>query len=510
MDRSVYLINPRENGPSYHGLEVFEAWKIARLVSLADLSTTTVAALVPSNWNVAICDERIQPVNFHAAASVIGITGKSSQRDRMIELAGEFRRRGKLVMIGGPYASLNPDDMRPHADILVTGEMEEIGETIFSDIAADRWQTEYAGTRPDLSRSPMPRWDLYPRGVATTAQVQTSRGCPFECEFCDVIQYLGRKQRWKDPEQVVKELDVLYKAGFRGVFFADDNFTVMRRRTRALLQRVAEWNAERRAGPMEFATQVSIDLARDSELLALCAKAGLTNVFIGIETPNEDSLSETLKRQNLRINLTEEVIKVVSAGVMVMSGGIVGFDHDGPDIFERQAAFIDSLPVPLVTLGVLVASASTPLYARMEREGRLVQHGNVAFGRYLTTNFRLKRISEAQLKNGMEWLLNHVYSPHAYGQRVKAFADICPARAGGVIAPPLFAGIESPLARRLAQYGKEELNLLRLFQQISLQRPDLRSHLRNVFIYYCQFRHTMEHNRIWNPRLSHQDAPMAA
>ena len=110
----------------------------------------------------------------------------------------------------------------------------------------------------------------------------------------------------------------------------------------------------------------------------------------------------------------------------------------------------------------------------------------------------------------MEWLLNHVYSPHAYGQRVKAFADICPARAGGVIAPPLFAGIESPLARRLAQYGKEELNLLRLFQQISLQRPDLRSHLRNVFIYYCQFRHTMEHNRIWNPRLSHQDAPMAA
>src|SRR5262249_54888953 len=230
-----------------------------------------------------------------------------------------------------------------------------------------------------------------------------------------------------------------------------------------------------------------IDLARDSELLALCVEAGLTNMFIGIETPNEDSLAETSKRQNLRVNLTEEVSKVVSAGVHVMSGGMVGFDHDGPDIFERQAAFIDSLPVPLVTLGVLVASSATPLYARMEREGRLDHQdgrNRQEAGRYTTTNFRLQRISEAQLKSGMEWLLNHIYSPHAYGQRVKAFADIYPARVGGVTAPPLFAGIEGPLAHRLAQYGKEELNLLRLFQQISLQRPDLRSHLRNILIYY--------------------------
>jgi radical SAM superfamily enzyme YgiQ (UPF0313 family) len=125
----------------------------------------------------------------------------------------------------------------------------------------------------------------------------------------------------------VKELDVLYNMGFRGIFFADDNFTVMRRRTRALVQRVAEWNAQRRAGRAEFSTQVSIDLARDPELLALCVEAGFATMFIGIETPNEDSLAETLKRQNLRVNLTEEVIKVVSAGLMVMCGGIVGFDH---------------------------------------------------------------------------------------------------------------------------------------------------------------------------------------
>lgn len=217
-------------------------------MNFADLSTTTIAALAPRDWRVTICDERIQGVDFAAQADVIGITGKVSQRDRMIELAGEFRRRGKLVVMGGPYATLNPEDLRPQTDILVRGEIEEIAGRLFSDLAAGRWEKDYEGTKPDLSLSPVPRWDLYPRRVALTGQVQTSRCCPFECEFCDVIQYLGRKQRWKDPEQVVRELDVLYGLGFRDVFFADDNFTVMRRRTHALLERVAQWNRTRPAG----------------------------------------------------------------------------------------------------------------------------------------------------------------------------------------------------------------------------------------------------------------------
>jgi hypothetical protein len=510
MDKSIYLINPRESRSGYHGLEVFEAWNIAKFVSLADLATTTVAGLVPSDWNIEICEERVQTVNFETPAAVVGITGKVSQRDRMIELAAEFRRRGKLVLIGGPYASLNPDDMRPHADVLAVGEMEEVAATIFSDIVAGRWQREYTGTKPDLRLSPMPRWDLYPRNIATTAQVQTSRGCPFECEFCDVIQYLGRKQRWKEPEQVVRELDVVYDLGFRGVFLADDNFTVMRRRTRALLERVASWNAERTKGRVEFSTQLSIDLAKDPELLGLCTEAGLSTVYIGIETPNQESLAETHKRQNLRVDLTEEVRKVVSGGLMVMCGGIVGFDHDGPDVFERHATFVDGLPVPLVSLGLLVAPASTPLYARMEREGRLTGKDRQGAGSPFATNFRVKSLSDAQLRTGMEWLINRIYAPRAFAKRVQAFVDLCVRPVRPDNRPPLFSGIEAPLAQRLAQYGPDERDLLQLIHKLSLKRPELRQQLSTIFIYYCQFRHVFEREGVWNPDLVYRDAPVAA
>jgi radical SAM superfamily enzyme YgiQ (UPF0313 family) len=463
MQPSLYLINPAEKTPGYHSMEVLQAWRIARAVNLADLSTTTIAALAPRDWRVTICDERIAGVDFNTNADVVGITGKVSQRDRMVELAGEFRRRGKLVVIGGPYATLNPEDLRPHTDVLVRGEIEEIAGRLFADLAAGRWEKDYEGTKPDLSLSPVPRWDLYPRKVALSGQVQTSRGCPFECEFCDVIQYLGRKQRWKEPEQVVRELDVLYGLGFRDVFFADDNFTVMRRRTHALLERVAQWNRARPAGRVRFSTQASIDLARDEGLLRGCAEAGLTMIFVGIETPNQESLAETHKRQNMRVDLAGEVRKIVQAGVMVLCGMIVGFDHDDSGIFERQAEFIDTLAVPIVTLGLLVAPAATPLYARMQKEGRIVAHGRFGAGGLLETNIRPKLMSEAELKAGAAWLTNRIYSPDAFARRVRLFVEASPTKSGFPNAP--FAGAEMALAQRLAQYGPAEQNLLRLMQQ---------------------------------------------
>jgi radical SAM superfamily enzyme YgiQ (UPF0313 family) len=159
--KSIYLINPRESTVGYFGLEVLKAGRIVDAIGLADLSTTTLAALIPRDWQITICDERGTNVDFDTEAQVIGITGKVSQRDRIIELAAEFRRRGKLVIVGGPYASLNPDDIRPRADILVRGEVEEIAGRLFADIASGNWEADYEGTRPDLSASPVPRWDLY-------------------------------------------------------------------------------------------------------------------------------------------------------------------------------------------------------------------------------------------------------------------------------------------------------------------------------------------------------------
>lgn len=426
MNRSIYLINPREPAPAYHAMDFLRSWGLANATGVADLSIPTIAAMVPADWQVSICDERVQDVDFNTGAAVVGITGKVTQRERMRELSEEFRRRGKLVIIGGPHVSLNPDDLRGRCDILVRGEMEDIAATVFADLASGSWKVEYAGGKPDLRNSPIPRWDLYPRTLALSAQVQTSRGCPFECEFCDVIQYAGRKQRWKEPSQVIAELNVLYAKGFRDVFLADDNLTVVRRRARELLSALENWNSRLLQGHMRFTTQVSIDIARDPEMLALCRKARIENVFIGIETPNAESLAETHKRQNLNIDLVAEVEKFPRAGMMVLAGLIVGFDHDGPDIFDRQARFVDRLPVPLAQLGLLVAPHATPLYDRMKREGRLIEDGNFTAGSLLATNIRPARMTLDQQLAGMRWLYNWVYSPRNFVARIERFVSLCP------------------------------------------------------------------------------------
>ena len=306
MKRSIYIINPQEAAPYFFSSEVFTTTQIGRFPIVADLATPTVAALVPGDWTIEICDERRDEVDLDTEAEVVAITGKVSQRGRMKTLAREFRRRGKLVVAGGPHVSLWPDDLRGLADVLVIGEIEDIAAEIFADIAAGRPKPEYRGGKPDLSRSPQPRWDLYRFRHSMAGQVQTSRGCPFECDFCDVIQYLGRKQRWKEPDQVLRELDTLYRLGCRDVLLADDNFTIMRRRAHALLEAMASWNMRQTAGRMRFATQLSIDAARDRDLLDLAVRAGLDRCFIGIETPNEEALKEALKRQNICASISRK------------------------------------------------------------------------------------------------------------------------------------------------------------------------------------------------------------
>ena len=421
MAKSIYLINPKESFPGYFGLEVSAQVKNGLQTLVADLTTTTLAAMVPPDWHVKLCDERIQAVDADCGADVVGITGKITQRNRMIELAAHCRSRGKLVIIGGSYASLSPDDMRPHCDILMVGEAEEIAPQIFADLASGQWRDKYVGGKVDLSLSPVPRWDLYPKGAAVIGAIQTSRGCPFECEFCDVIQYVGRKQRHKSIDQILRELDRLYAHGYRGVFLADDNFTVFRKRTKALLRALIDWNRAAKDGPVEFSTQVSIDAGRDDALLEIAAEAGLRKVFIGIETPNEDSLRETKKRQNLNRNLTEDVRNFVAHGVAVTGGIIVGFDSDGPDIFEMQRNFIDGLPVPILSVGTLVAPDQTPLKARLRAEGRLIESDLMAAANPFYTNIIPKQMSRQELLDGVRALCLSVYSPAAIERRVMGF-----------------------------------------------------------------------------------------
>jgi len=423
MSKSIYIVNPRSDFPTYFTNEVYLSNGFNPNTLIADLAIPTLAALAPEGFHTELCDENIFPIDFDSKADFIAITGKITQSLRMISLAKEFRRRGKVVIFGGPYASLSPERLRPYCDILVQGEIENIAGDLFSDLENNSWKQEYIGDKPDLSKSPLPRWDLYPNHRALIGSIQTSRGCPFECEFCDVIQYLGRKQRHKSPPQVLSELDALYQHGYRRVFLADDNFTVYRSRAKELLLALKHWNQSRKDHKVSFVTQLSIEISKDSEMLDLCAEAGLTHVFIGIETPNETSLKETKKRQNLGLDLSRQIQEFIDRGIVVTAGMIVGFDSDDKGIFEQQYNFAMSLPVPVFSLGALVAPAATPLYTRMARENRIFELGSEVAAMPWSTNIVPRQMTRDELLTGVKWLCNRLYHPDAFGERMSRFID---------------------------------------------------------------------------------------
>jgi radical SAM superfamily enzyme YgiQ (UPF0313 family) len=418
MSKTLYLINPHHDTPTYFGSEVFAATGAPPCVGMGDLPTTTVAAMAPPDFDVRICEELVETVDYDCGADFVGITGKISQWGRMRAIATEFRKRGTPVMIGGSFASLSPEVVAPYADILVCGEIEEIADDLFSDLRSGKPKERYVGTRPDLSTSPVPRWDLYPNHASFAGCIQTSRGCPFECEFCDVIQYVGRAQRHKPVENVLAEMDALYAHGYRTTYLADDNFTAYRRRTKELLRAICGWNERQQKGTMSFGTQVSIDVDQDEEVMGLLAQAGVNNVFIGIETVNEESLKEAKKRQNQGGRLAERVGRFYEYGIMPITGMIVGFDSDGPDIFERQYEFIMEASVPTTPISMLVAPAATPLHDRMKREGRLTMDGSEMVGSAWATNIIPKKMSQEELLEGLRWLGTRLYSPAAFGERL--------------------------------------------------------------------------------------------
>ncbi|HVX39893.1 MAG TPA: radical SAM protein [Gemmatimonadaceae bacterium] len=511
--RTMYLINPSPDIPTYYGGEVFAGRGLRPATSIADLTLPTVAALAERHLRVVLCDETFEPVDFNASADYIGITGKVSQRGRMRAIAAEFRRRGRKVVIGGPYASLDPEWVRPHCDILVRGEIEEIADELFADLAAGRAREEYVGGRPDLTNTPVPRWDLYRTERASMGTVQTSRGCPFECEFCDVIQYLGRRQRHKPVASVLAELDVLYQHGFRRVFLCDDNFTAYRARAKELLEALRDWNQRRPAGRVKFYTQVSIDAARDDELLDLCASAGLTYVFVGIETPNEESLREAHKRQNLRLDLTSQVHRFLEHGIAVTAGMIVGFDADDVGIFARQYEFAMSTAVPVFTLGALVAPVATPLHARLAAAGRLVPDVVEVAAMPWSTNIVPAGMSRDELLSGLRWLCNNLYDPAAFGERLLRQMEYLgkPGEPGEQLAAGPLRSLETDTATllgKLGQLGPAEDDMWRRIRSALRERPVASPHVIPTLVQYLQIRYMYETTGIWHPELAGQPAPV--
>jgi radical SAM superfamily enzyme YgiQ (UPF0313 family) len=506
---SIYLINPLAEFATYSSAESYAARGLTRATQFADLAIPTVAALAAPQLDVSVCDENLTDIDWDTPADYVGLTGKITQFPSMVRLAAEFRLRGKTVLMGGPYVSLCPQIAREHCDILVRGEIEEIAAELFSDLRQGSWKAEYIGTRPSLTTSPIPRWDLYPLEQAVFGTVQTSRGCPFECEFCDVIQYVGRKQRHKEVAQVLAELDSLYELGVRNVFLADDNFTVYRSRAKELLMAIRDWNRQQTKGKVGFLTQVSIDAARDDEMLTLCSEAGLTTVLIGLETPNPAALKETKKRQNLHVDLVQQVHRFLAHGIQVVGGMIVGFDADDETIFERQFEFVMDAAMPIVNIGALVAPPATPLYDRIRRSGRLREDRPEVASSPWSTNIVHPSMPEEQLMAGLKWLANNLYSPRAFGTRllhfIENFGERRDPRAAEAVSAEAMRAIDVDSVQMLGMVrglGPEEDRMWSRVMTATEAKPQVRPFVMGAFIQYMQVRHMYDQGQFWEPQLA--------
>lgn len=419
----IYMIQPKFP-PSYWGMEHFVKMTPFKAV-FPPLGLLTLAALTPPQFAVELCDENAgETVDYGTNAQIICLTGYILQMKHVFAIADRFRALGKLVVLGGPMANLLPEECRKHCDVLFEGEAEYTWPRFLQEYATGVHANHYVEQEKiHLPDSPPPRLDVlrqpYAHGI-----VQCTRGCPFTCEFCDIIIMYGRKMRFKPVEQVLEEVKAWHARGVMQVFFADDNFVGHRAYAKELLRALAAWNAGQQR-PLAFYTQCSIDMARDDELLGLLRDANFISVFIGIESPRKESLHETKKTQNERLDLVEAIHKIQAHNLFISAGMIVGFDNDDPSIFEEQYQFLQQAQIPFVMLSVLLAVPKTPLYKRLEAAGRLVLIDTAGDdrARYLGTaggtNFHPLHMSREELKRGQMALYQRLYEPEAFAARLR-------------------------------------------------------------------------------------------
>jgi radical SAM superfamily enzyme YgiQ (UPF0313 family) len=322
---------------------------------------------------------------------------------------------GKVVVLGGPYVTSTIKQL-PDADHIFQGEAETTLPQFFADLERGETRRIYAAAqRPSMEISPLPDFGLIDCKRYSSMSIQYSRGCPFSCEFCDIIEIYGRVPRTKTNEQVIAEFDNLRSLGWRGpVFIVDDNFIGNKKNVRQLLPAIIEWQ-KRNGHPFSLLTEASVNLADDDELLDNMREAGFRRVFLGIETPVEESLKEAQKSQN-RGNLLESVKKIQGYGLEVMAGFIVGFDHDPVDIFKRQIDFIRESAIPLAMVGMLNALPQTQLWRRLEREGRLLGEDATGNNTISTLNF-VPKMDVETLVRGYQSIMKTIYTPREYYQR---------------------------------------------------------------------------------------------
>jgi len=382
------------------------------------LGLLTVAALCPKDWTLRLIDRSFDELldTDILWADLIMVSGMRVQRDDIREILFRARALGKRTIVGGPYASSEPETLLGLADHVVAGEPDEVFHEIAAGLERGSARRLYViKDKPDVSKTPVPRFDLLNIKKYASMAVQFSRGCPFQCEFCDIITIYGRKPRTKPPAQLLAELDALFALGWRDqVFIVDDNFIGNHKRALELAQSLEIWQQSHDT-PFLFYTEASIDLSQRPELIEAMVKANFFYVFIGIESPSTESLTEAKKYQNLRHDPLECIRFIQRHGLWVTGGFIIGFDSDTEDIFQRQRDFIESAAIPWAMAGFLQAPPTTPLYDRMVKEGRLLQE-DLATTNFDPPNFRTL-LPLPVLLRGLRETLVSLYSPSSFYNR---------------------------------------------------------------------------------------------
>lgn len=414
----IYLINPKFP-VTYWGFE--DSNDLSGLkYTTPPLALATVAALTPPDIEVEICDENIEAIDFDNDCDIVGLTAYLVQGPRAFQIAAEFQKRGKTVVLGGPITSLDPETCVGKVDTVFVGEAEYTWKQFLEDYRTGSYRDEYIQKeRIDMRDSPIPRFDLLKLPLYSNSAIQTTRGCPFNCEFCDIVVLFGRKVRCKPVPQVIAELREAVKQPIDSIFFTDDNFIGNRKYAKELLRAVIAFNKTQNTA-LHYITQVSVNLAKDEELLQLFYEAQFNKVFIGIETPRKESLKEANKGQNVKTDLVADIKKIQSYNIDVSAGMIVGFDHDDASIFQEQFDFIMKTNIAWAMTGILQAVPKTPLYKRLKQENRLVTSTDYSAlnNTALDINIIPKNMTKEELVAGYKWLVQQLYSYENYAKRV--------------------------------------------------------------------------------------------
>ncbi len=437
------------------------------------LGLLTVAAMLPSKWEKRLVDLNVTHLTDEdlAWADYVFVSAMIIQRESARAVIHRCKLAGMKVVAGGPLFTMEHEQF-PEVDYFVLNEAEETLAPFLQDLEQGQARRVYSSTEfPDIHQTPVPLWKLANLKHYDTVSIQFSRGCPFNCDFCNVTALLGHRPRTKTAAQIIAELDNLYALGWRkNIFFVDDNFIGNKKQIKSeVLPALIEWRKGKTGMP--FNTEASINLADDPELMRLMTQAGFDTVFVGIETPNEDSLIECSKNQNKGRDLVESVKQLQRAGLQVQGGFIVGFDNDSPSIFQQQIDFIQKSGIVTAMVGLLQAPLGTRLYERMQKEGRLVNEfsGDNVDG---STNI-IPMMGLEPLREGYRKILEQIYAPKFYYERVLTFLrEYQPPKIRVQLEPQYILALGRSIYQ-LGIRGVERVQYWRLFFWTLFRRPRL-------------------------------------